>query len=173
MIPIQKAVGSIPIRRAIYIMIRKAELKDIEAIKQLLYQVQYLHASGRPDIFKKGTKKFTDGELKEILTGKGLTFFVYEKEERILGYVCVQLIDEKETASRHKRRQLYIEDLCVDERYRNRGIGSKLFEYVSKLAIKKDCDCLTLNVWELNEEARRFYESKGMFPLKTIMEKIM
>ena len=154
-------------------MIRKAELKDLYSIKRLLHQVQSVHAAGRPDIFKKGTMKFMDDELKEIITGKGLTFFVYENEDEILGYICIELKEEKETASKYKRRQLYIEDLCVDEDHRREGIASRLFDYAARLARKKGCDCLTLNVWELNDDAKRFYEAKGMFPLKTIMEKIL
>lgn len=154
-------------------MIRKAELKDYEGIRDLLFQVQDVHAAGRPDIFKRGSKKFSDVELREILKGKGLTFFVYEKDEEVQGYVCVELKETKESDSRFKRRELYIEDLCVDMFHRHEGIATKLLDYVTKLAKKKECDCLTLNVWELNEEARAFYEARGMFPLKTIMEKIL
>ena len=154
-------------------MIRKAELKDTDKICELLYQVHDVHAKGRPDIFIKGKKKFSDDEVREIIRGKGLTFFVYEKDDEVLGYACVQIQETEASASRHGRRELYIEDICVDEKHRREGVASMLFDYVVKLAKKKECNCVTLNVWELNEDARKFYEAKGMFPLKTIMEKIL
>ena len=40
-------------------MIRRAKNEDIDRLNALLYQVQQLHADGRPDIFKKGAKKYT------------------------------------------------------------------------------------------------------------------
>jgi len=46
-------------------MIRKAEEKDITKIGDLLSQVDLVHHSGRPDIFKIGTK-YSEKELEEL-----------------------------------------------------------------------------------------------------------
>ena len=48
--------------------IRRAEEKDIEGIRKLLYQVNQVHADGRPDLFKSGGIKYTEDELKEIIS---------------------------------------------------------------------------------------------------------
>ncbi|MBR3228355.1 MAG: GNAT family N-acetyltransferase [Erysipelotrichaceae bacterium] len=152
-------------------MIRKAELKDLEAIAGLLDQVHALHAEGRPDLFIAGTRKFSDDELKEILAGDEINFHVYTENDEVLAYVCYLIREKKDSRSRKGRREFYIEDICVDEKQRHKGIASKLFEYAEELAKKEGCDVLTLNVWELNRTARTFYEGRGMKPLKTIMEK--
>lgn len=153
--------------------IRKANINDVNRINALLYQVQDVHANGRPDIFIKGTKKFKDEELIEILNGNDLIFYVYEANKKILGYICIKIIIESESFSKYARKELYIEDLCVDEKHRHQGIASKLFEYVKELAKEKGCGYLTLNVWKLNEGAQKFYEKMGMKPLKIIMETIL
>jgi hypothetical protein len=44
-------------------MIRRALPYDLEAINKLLIQVLTVHHNGRPDLFKAGTKKYTDEEL--------------------------------------------------------------------------------------------------------------
>ena len=48
-------------------MIRRAKNVDIDRLNALLYQVQQLHADGRPDIFKNGAKKYTTEELNAII----------------------------------------------------------------------------------------------------------
>ena len=46
--------------------IRKAETKDINAILNIIKQVNLIHRYGRPDIFNIGTKN-TNEQLVEIL----------------------------------------------------------------------------------------------------------
>lgn len=150
--------------------IRKANINDVNGINALLYQVQDVHANGRPDIFIKGTKKFKDEELIELLNGNDLIFYVYEANKKILGYICIKIIIESESFSKYARKELYIEDLCVDENYRHQGIAKELYDYIIELAKKEGCSHITLNVWEVNKNAKEFYKKMGMNPLKTIME---
>lgn len=117
--------------------IRKANINDVNGINALLYQVQDVHANGRPDIFIKGTKKFKDEELIEILNGNDLIFYVYEANKKILGYICIKIIIESESFSKYARKELYIEDLCVDENYRHQGIAKELYDYIIELAKKR------------------------------------
>lgn len=152
-------------------MIRKANIKDAESIGRILCQVNNVHAKVRPDIFIEGKKKFSDEELKEILKNSEPEFYVYEINNEVCAYVCVEIHEYEECEFRHKRKELYVEDLCVDENYRRQGIASKLLDYVVELGRNKACDYLTLHVWELNEGARVFYEKEGFSPLKTLMEK--
>ena len=43
--------------------IRRALAKDSDRINVLLLQVAAVHHDGRPDLFKNGTKKYTDEEI--------------------------------------------------------------------------------------------------------------
>ena len=47
--------------------IRFAEPHDVGRLGELLHQVHDVHSTGRPDIFRKGNRKYNDGELLEIL----------------------------------------------------------------------------------------------------------
>ena len=70
--------------------IRRAAEQDIPVIGRLLYQVHKVHSDARPDLFKAGAKKYTDDQLRQILTDGLRPVFVAEKDGSILGYAfCV------------------------------------------------------------------------------------
>ena len=154
--------------------IRKAEKKDIPAILDLLGQVQEVHANGRPDIFKGGTKKYSEQEVLDIISNSDTPVFVYtDKTDKAVGYVFCILEEQKDSGNLRARKNFYIDDLCVDEKLRGQGIGKKLYEYAVGVAKELNCYHLTLNVWHLNQSAVKFYEKLGMSPLKTTMEQIL
>ena len=70
-------------------------------------------------------------------------------------------------------KTLYIDDLCVDERKRGRHIGKTLYDAVIAFAKEQECYNVTLNVWSLNENAMKFYQSCGMIPQKIGMETLL
>ena len=151
-------------------MIRRAEKKDMQRLNELLYQVQALHAEARPDIFKRGAKKYTDEELSAIIADDDTPIFVWETDGVIAGYAFCIYQRTRETGQVYRRKTLYIDDLCVDPDFRRQGVGTKLYRYVLDTAANTGCDSVTLNVWSINPGAEEFYRSLGMAPLKTTME---
>ncbi|MBO5485978.1 MAG: GNAT family N-acetyltransferase, partial [Eubacterium sp.] len=70
--------------------IRKAEQKDIPQIEKLLFQVNNVHAEGRPDLFKKDCKKYTSEELEAILQEDSRPIFTALDGDDLLGYAfCI------------------------------------------------------------------------------------
>ena len=152
--------------------IRKAEQKDIPQIEKLLFQVNNVHAEGRPDLFKKDCKKYTSEELEAILQEDSRPIFTAMEGDDLLGYAfCI--LQKTEGNNMQSIQTLYIDDLCVDEEKRGRHIGKQLYDYVLQYARKIGCYNVTLNVWECNEAARRFYDSCGLKVQKTGMEMIL
>ena len=150
--------------------IRRAEEKDLEGIKQLLFQVNQVHANGRPDLFKSGGIKYTDDELRAIIADHDRPVFVYAPGGRVLGYVFCIFEETQETSSLRPVRTLYIDDLCVDETARGQQIGRRLYDRAVQLARDSQCARVTLHAWNFNEKAFGFYEKLGMTPLYTTME---
>lgn len=154
--------------------IRRAQETDLEAIDRLLYQVNMVHYKGRPDLFKAGEKKYTDQEFRELLQDESSPVFVAVDEKgNVQGYAFCIFQQKKNHNILTDIRTLYIDDLCVDEACRGQHIGSALYEYVKAFAKEQGCYNLTLNVWALNEPARRFYEKCGLKPQKIGMEAIL
>ena len=153
--------------------IRRAVSKDVDALSELLRQVQQLHADGRPDIFKGGTNKYSKDDVLKILQDDTTPVYVYEQDGLVVGYAFCAIKEQKDSANLRAIKNFYIEDLCVDQNFRGRGIGKKLYEFCVALAKELNCYHLTLNVWHLNESAVKFYQKLGMNPLKTTMEQIL
>lgn len=157
------------------IKIRRAQERDIPGIDRLLEQVCMVHHIGRPDLFKGDhNRKYTDGQLKEMLTQEDRPIFVaVDEEQDVLGYAFCILQRHVGDNVLTDITTLYVDDLCVEEKLRGQHIGSTLYEYVLQYAREQGCYNVTLNAWTCNEPAVRFYESCGMKPQKIGMETIL
>ncbi|MBR4241689.1 MAG: GNAT family N-acetyltransferase [Eubacterium sp.] len=154
--------------------IRKAENKDAKKIVELLSQVLELHAEIRADIFNSGTTKYNEKEVIKMLEDeKNHIFVAVDENDSAVGYAMCQLKNTYENSNMHPFKILYIDDICVDEKFKGRHIGTALFEYAEKAAEKLGCYEITLNVWEGNSNARAFYDKMGMKPKRTEMEMII
>lgn len=143
-------------------------------MNSLLYQVERVHQQGRPDLFKEGAKKYTDNELKAMLKDKTKPIFAAVDENDVMkGYAFCVFQEHKGDNVLTDIKTLYIDDLCVDENCRGQHIGSVLYEAVKKFAKEQGCYNVTLNVWECNPSARKFYEKAGLKPYKIGMEVIL
>ena len=155
-------------------VIRRAEVNDIDGVLKLLSQVLELHAAIRPDVFVPGTTKYTSDELKEIFADDASPVFVaVDEDDRVLGYVFCLIKEQPFVNNMVPFTSVYIDDLCVDASVRGRRIGEQLFEYVKAMAREIGCYELTLNVWEGNDSARGFYEKMGLKVKSTTMEYIL
>lgn len=155
-------------------LIRRALEKDMPDILKLLSQVLEVHHQGRPDLFKKGVRKYTDSELAELIKDDSKPIFVgVDESERVLGYAFCVFVQHIDNNILTDIKTLYIDDLCVDEEIRGQHVGKQLYDYVLGFAKEQGCYNVTLNVWALNEGAQKFYEACGLVPQKIGMEKIL
>lgn len=58
-------------------------------------------------------------------------------------------------------KELYIDIIMVDQRFRNRGIGSQLIKYIEGVAKVKNVEFLCLEVSIENQDAQRLYGRHG------------
>ena len=150
--------------------IRFAEKRDIPGLIRLLYQVGDVHHQIRPDIFRPGAIKYTEGELEAILADESRPIFVGTEEDKVLGYCFCQLREYRGSTVLTDRKELYIDDLCVDEACRGRHVGQQLYDHTCAWAKEIGCNFLTLNVWCGNDSAMAFYEKRGLTSRSITME---
>ncbi len=153
------------------VIIRRATEKDISGIINLLYQVSKVHYECRPDIFEPDTKKYSANEIKEILEDYSRPIFVAADETGEVAGYCFCVIQRNGGGVLKRFKTLYIDDLCVDESLRGKGIGGALLDYATAFAKAEKCHNITLNVWVGNDAAISFYENKGLTPQKIVLEK--
>ena len=137
-------------------MIRRAEIKDIPGIIELLHQVDMVHHVLRPDLFKPNTTKYDEQELKALIGDDSKPIFVFD-DGTVLGHAFCLVTEVKDDKLLQDIKTLYIDDICVDEKARGKhqSIG---------------CNNITLNVWDGNDAALSFYRNMGMKVQKTTME---
>ena len=98
--------------------------------------------------------------------------YVATIDDYVVGYAfCkIRLPEESNTA---KNKVFYLDDLCVDEKYRRQGIGKALFNFVKEEGKRLGCYELTLNAWVDNKSACKFYDKMGMKPYSVNLELIL
>ena len=156
------------------IVVRRATERDIPALLRLLVQVNMVHHEGRPDLFKGPTTKYDEAELRALLSDAAAPVFVAVDEAgSVLGHGFCVLQRQANTRLMVENATLYIDDICVDEVARGRGVGRALYEHILAYARGIGCYNVTLNVWSCNPGAMAFYEKLGMTPYKVGMETIL
>lgn len=156
------------------IKIRKAEKKDAPRIAELLKTIAELHHKGRPDIYAGGGAKYDVKDVEKKIDNKDEIIFVAVNEaDYVLGYTMSEIYTTKDDGIVIGHKKMYIDDVCVDEEYRNNGIGRLLMAATKQKAIDENCHNCELNVWVFNETAVKFYESCGMTKQRMYMEYIL
>ena len=150
--------------------IRKATQSDIPGMLVLLGQVGQVHHQIRPDIFRAGAQKYDESALLALLEDPKCPIFVAMAGAFVAGYCFCVLKDYRGSSVQTDRLELYIDDLCVDENCRGKGIAAKLYRHVCDYARSIGCQCMSLNVWQGNDRAIAFYQKLGMRPRSITME---
>lgn len=117
-------------------MIREFQISDTQIVMQLWL-------AGNEDAHSFIAKEYWKANFEEV--EKQLLkadIFVYDLNGEIKGFIG--LMDE------------YIAGIFVDKAYRSQGIGRQLLEYVKQLH-----STLSLDVYQKNERALRFYRENG------------
>ena len=150
-------------------MIRKAELKDLDAVNALRKQVNELHVQGRPDIFKAGFGEELRDHAAFYLTSENNEIFVDERDGRIAGMIMVDYFSKPETPYSMARDFCHIAEICVDKDFRRQGIAHLLMEKAKEESKKRGLTRVELDVWAFND-AIRFYEAEGFKTFRTFLE---
>lgn len=154
--------------------VRRAQEKDIPRVLELLVQVDMVHHNGRPDIFKGPATKYNAQELSQIFSNDATPVFVcVDEADKVLGHAFTihkQIVGDSVLTD---IRTLYIDDICVDEAARGKGVGKALYEHVVAYARAQGFYNVTLNVWSCNPGAQKFYETMGLKPQKIGMELVL
>jgi ribosomal protein S18 acetylase RimI-like enzyme len=102
----------------------------------------------------KDAEQKMDGLIEHVSNGSAIVYGVYDSED-LIGYVW---------AYEHPFREeirMYVNEIHVDETYRNRGIGKQLLSSVENLAKSKGYGALYIHAEGDNDGAIRLYQKEG------------
>ena len=150
-------------------LVRFAKADDYDKVEEIMKQVQGLHISLRPDIYKEcGTVLSKEDFLKAVKEENCVVAEADSKAVGILLYVHRHIESDKQVT----RDIIFIDVMAVDEEYRGKGIGHKLFDFVREIAKEKRFDGIELQVNAKNKAAYEMYKSCGFTEKSINMELI-
>jgi len=136
-------------------------IKDYESVNKLAVQVHELHVEWRPDLFNRVEQVITEEEFKEMIDNKEIYVAVLDKQ--IVGYINFNIKEKKNQNPKFRyRKQLNIDAMCIDKKYRGKGIGTALLNFAKQIGLDNDCTDIYLTVNEENINAIKTYEKFGM-----------
>ena len=153
-------------------MIRLLENKDYFNLQNLFRQLYDIHYKNRPDSFN-NEHPITKEYFQEILTSNCKHCYVYQDKESIVGAILIKAYETDDYVTLKKRKIYEVYDIVVDKNFREKGIGKKLFQYITDLAIQNDISSIIVEVFSFNNEAIQFYQSIGMTARKIVYENIL
>ena len=139
-------------------MLELATNKDRSAVKRLAKQVHQQHCDWRPDIYRMPVELFPEERFLELISRREL--YVAKLEGTVAGFVLVR-IRLSEGVGKVTRKIMLIDQLCVDEEFRNHGIGTQMMTELRVLAKAFGCTDMMLSVYPQNDAAVSFYQKCG------------
>lgn len=118
--------------------IRKAKIDDIPSLVRL-EELVFEQSLGESFLYD------------EFLLNPFAHYFVYEKENKVVGYIGFRVIDD----------QSEMMNFCVDPAYHRQKIGSAIMDYSLEFLKDKHVKTCLLEVRVSNEPAKKFYETYG------------
>ena len=145
-------------------MLELATTKDRSDINRLARQVHEMHVQWRPDLYQMPEELYPEELFTELVKQREL--YVAKKDGAVIGFVLIRM-RVSEGIGKITRKIMCIDQVCVDEPLRNRGIGSQMMEEVRILARACGCTDLQLGVYPQNDAAVSFYQKSG-FMIRSI-----
>ena len=141
-------------------------LEDYDKINELAIEVHNMHVEWNNDLYKYTNVVLTKDEYKELIDNKNIYCVKYDNN--LVAYILIAIREKNINDSKMRYRKiLKIESICVTKDYRNKGIGTKILEFIDTLAKTNNCTDIYLDVNNHNKKAIKLYEKMG-FIMKQI-----
>ncbi len=138
-----------------------SETKDCELLATLNKEVQELHHTLYPNVFKPYHWENTTSFFKDVLKQSSTKAFIATTQGNIAGYMLLFLKELPENPFQHPQQFLLIDQILVCNSYRKRGIGRLLIEKAEGIAQEVGLKNIRLNHWTMNNDARNFFNKYG------------
>ena len=143
--------------KTINIKIRKARRSDSKAILKLITELAEFEKLNPPD--RSANKRL----IKEAFSkNPSFRILLAETKKEVIGYAFYFFTYSSFLA----RKTLYLEDIFISDKYRNKGVGKLIFKRLIRLAEKSDCGRMEWVVLDWNINAIKFYDKLGAQELK-------
>ena len=140
-------------------IIRKIEKDDTEEFNKLYNKLYMGRWENRSDIFVRNFKMINSELSKVCGRSFDMGVFVCYREDKLVGFVVYEFVNEKDGRAFEDRYYLTVRDIYVVPEFRRMGIATRLFREVQRLADKNKLKYVRFKSWAFDEEMRQFINS--------------
>lgn len=149
-------------------MIRKGKLEDINEIMNIFREAIV-------DMEAEGIYQWDNIYPNEEVIANDIkegTLYVYEEENLVKGLIVLSEHEDEEYKALewqfNSGKHLVIHRLCVNPKYKGKGIAKQLIEFAEKLGRENQYEAIRLDAFTPNKRACRMYENAGYIKVGTV-----
>jgi GNAT superfamily N-acetyltransferase len=128
-------------------------IRELQGKNEMMGQISVLHA-----IYPSLTVEEYDRELDQMLSHNYGQVAVFDNE------ICIGLSGFWIGTKLWCGKYLELDNIVVLEKYRSKGVGKLLFDFLHKKAVENDCTMLSLDSYTHNFKAHKFFYNQGFSP---------
>ena len=128
-------------------------IRELKGKNEMLNHISVLN-----DIYPSLTREEYDRELDEMLPLNYGQVAVFE------GEICIGISGFWIGTKLWCGKYLELDNIVVLEKYRSKGVGKLLFDFLHKKAVENDCTMLSLDSYTHNFKAHKFFYNEGFSP---------
>jgi ribosomal protein S18 acetylase RimI-like enzyme len=149
--------------------VRRAQRDDWPAARDLLREVDDLHAALAPEYFRSAPRG--ESEWVRLLDEDHCAVFVAEPPDAAgaLGVLVARIYDTPDNPGMVPRRRLHIETVVVSGNHRRRGAGRRLMDEAAAWGRTHAAVEVVLTTWVGNDDAEAFYQRLGYRVLSRVL----
>jgi diamine N-acetyltransferase len=151
------------------VRVRRARRDDWPAVRELLREVDDLHAKLAPEYFRSAPR--VEGEWLRLLQEDNGAIFVAEPAaaDGAIAVIVARIYDTPDNPAMVPRRRLHIETVVVCCKHRRLGIGRRLMGEAVEWGRGHGAVEVVLTTWIGNDDAEAFYERLGYRVLSRVL----
>lgn len=154
------------------LLIRPATLNDLEALVRLNGVIQELHVRQRPDQYRPLVGKAIERWFRETLAKPQCVTWLALIGERAVGYVLTMVYTREATPFSPARSWLEFDQVGVDPRVHNQGVGTALLSHAIEAARATGHTQVELTTWGFNLAGQALFRKAG-FTTKNLRLELM
>lgn len=148
------------------ILVRAAKLSDYQDVERLWLQQNAYHARLEPAHMNTVDVYQEREEFEGIVADPAREIALVDRGGQILAAALLVERHYLGGGVALPKSVAFVQEICVEEGARRRGLGRLLMGYIERWARKRRLGSIELNVWAKNSEALAFYYSLGFVELR-------
>ena len=146
--------------------------KRVKVITKLNESIHSDHVLRNPDVFNPFNFKDFRKWFKSFFKKEDVQSVIVYVNDKPVGYTIFKIYknDSLNPFVKEDCEWIHIDQISIDEAYRNKGIGQKMMEFIFELGLKENINRIRLDVWSNNYSAKKFYSKLGFSLQREILE---